>query len=427
MKHWIKLTFLSVIALTVFAFYAFDFEGTHVLKAQSYITPTITPVPTPSWSILEKMKESRIMLENTELFIGDTEITHYEQLINRDEKGKINFVKRKVLEEEKEIALALLNTVTGEIKIVKIKKSGEKLVAPDGYDIQIVRRDNGLRWNYWNTQYDVVSPENYIVIDNRYPMAKTITTTKKLKNSKGVYYNAKVNTKTVEYVYYVPYSSDLHRNDIINVGEKYIEDKVHEAFDRLTALGVKSRAFPDRLVTDVFAHAKDYFERIPMIEQSDLGEFTLNPTQTAERVNVIVATNGEQAFSKTCNGSSACGWVQFIPSTYTAIRKAYPLAQLNTDTMAGRANHLNSMMSAILLYDYNLGDLVKKFGNNIVNDPRLEEYLAAAYNGSPRWVHQSIVANKTDSLEWTTHLRKETLGFMSKLRYLRDTYFALNI
>lgn len=377
--------------------------------------------PKPSWTIFEKIKEAKVMLESAELFVGDKGITYYENIINRDENGKISFSRRKITEEEKEIALALLNTETGKITIIKVKRNGEKLIVPPEYMVEIVQRASGIKWNYWNTHYKVTAPERTIVIGNTYPNAKTVTSIKKVNVGKGKYANRTVTNRVVDPVYYVPYSKDLHQSFIVQAGKEYNKSVVNEAYKALTSNKVKSRAFPDKLVTEVFSASRSYFERIPLIEQSDLGEFILDPITTAERVFVILGTNTENAFSKTCNSSSACGMYQFIPSTYNNIRKAYKPANLIIDTMEGRKNHINAAQSAILLYDYNLGDLVKRFGEKIIYDPKLEEYLAAAYNGSPRHVHNSLTATLGRNVaQWTTHLKKETLGFMVKLRFLRD-------
>ena len=65
-------------------------------------------------------------------------------------------------------------------------------------------------------------------------------------------------------------------------------------------------------------------------------------------------------------------------------------------------------------------------------DPRLEEYLAAAYNGNPDWVHNSLKATISRGLsDWVNTLsatrkdslgglRNETKGYIEKIRYLQE-------
>ena len=91
------------------------------------------------------------------------------------------------------------------------------------------------------------------------------------------------------------------------------------------------------------------------------------------------------------------------------------------DFEKGASDHLNSMTAAILLYDYNLSHLIKRHGDKITKDPRLEEYLAAAYNGGPARVSRSYTATILNKInEWFGHLRPETKGFIKKLRFLQE-------
>jgi len=52
--------------------------------------------------------------------------------------------------------------------------------------------------------------------------------------------------------------------------------------------------------------------------------------------------------------------------------------ELIKDFKTGAADHLNSMKSAILLYDENLKGLIKINGQKVLTDPKLEEYLKNA-------------------------------------------------
>ena len=81
------------------------------------------------------------------------------------------------------------------------------------------------------------------------------------------------------------------------------------------------------------------------------------------------------------------------------------------------------LLPVILLHDYNLSGLIKKFGEKILADPRLEEYLAAAYNGKPDWVHNSLRATISKGLpDWVNTLsatRKDSLGGNGPRGFLR--------
>lgn len=281
-----------------------------------------------------------------------------------------------------------------------------------------MERPSGIRWNDWGTQYKVVSPENLVVLWNKWPIAhdkkqKVVVTDKKGKKS-TVYKNV----REIEYVVYSSYNDYLRTPEIVNKGRDYIKNVVETAADTLREKAVKSRAFPNALVADVKVLSPAFFEKIPILEQSDLGEFLLDSKGVSDRIKVLLAINGENAFGKTCNKVSACGWVQFTPATYSSIRKTYLSAGLIQDFETGAADHKNSMMAAMLLYDYNLANLMKNHGSTIAINPRLEEYLAAAYNGAPKWVDKSLRAFISRGLNWTGYLKTETKGFIAKLRLI---------
>ncbi|HZZ99152.1 MAG TPA: hypothetical protein VFK07_00375, partial [Candidatus Paceibacterota bacterium] len=138
--------------------------------------------------------------------------------------------------------------------------------------------------------------------------------------------------------------------------------------------------------------------------------------------------NLDQSSNHTCNGANACGWVQFTPGTYKDIAKTYPAAKLIPDFNAGAVDHLNSMEAAILLYDQNLHVFLNQNGPSTINDPKLEEYLAAAYNGGSVRVNNTIEAAVASAVDdWVDALTTkkgglfpETETYLLKLRYLQD-------
>src|SRR3989344_1329795 len=405
----------------------------------------------PAPNILDRLAEKDDELTMVPVSIGPREIIYYENRYtilsyktqaecNKrkglwDEKhGVCKAVSRKrSTDKEKTIGLKLLNIETGEVEVVAVKTkiniNGVSIVAPDVYQIEIVERPNGIRWNYWNTLYRVISPANIVVIKNNYPRETTETVSQTVK---GKVVNR--SKKVVRGFLYVPHSEffeqEENRSILVKAGADYLKSTVAQAFNTLRERGVKSRAFPEKLVADVEALSPRFFERLPLLEQGDFTEFQLDPQKTAERVLIILGANQENAWIHTCNRSDACGWVQFTPKTYRNIRTGYSAAQLIVDFEDGAGNHLNSIMAAILLHSDNLDVLVKKFGGKILNDPQLEKYLAASYNGAPKWVSNSLNATISKAFAgWITALsptrkdskgglRRETRDFMTKLDYL---------
>lgn len=390
---------------------------------------TATPVPTPTWTITQKISEAQALLKDAQPGVFGEPITYTEQRFS-GAIGKLSSNLKTIKEPEKEIALAVLNTQTGEVKKLVIRKRGAELITPSGWTIEVLQRPSGIRWNGWNTAYYISQPSNHVVIGNVYPDEKDTQVVQK-KNGKKVY----TTQRTVTYRSYVPYGPDLHAQGLAEIGKTYTKDMVVRALADLRSAGVMSRAIPGTLVADIFTEYPEFFQNIPLLEHTDLTEFQIDPKNTIERAYVIIGANGSGAFNATCNTSSACGWLQFTPPTYKAMIKNYPTAQLMKDFKLGAADHLNSMKAAIVLYDENLKALIAVQGSQVISDPKLEEYLASSYNGAPRWVHKTLRASVLSGItDWinaltpkTGGLKDETKGYMVKLRWLnQDKALSIN-
>lgn len=412
-----------------------DILPSRSIDIEPSISPALSSTGTYSWNILDKLTEKDDELSKVSVSIGPQEMVYYENRISVlsygtqgeclkkhgvwDEVHNLckSITRKRLLDKERTIGLKLLNVETGSVEVIKaqtkITKDGVNIIAPEGYQIETVERPNGIRWNYWNTMYKVTAPTDMTVIKNFFPREETAISSRVVKG--------KVVRKTKRVVtglLYVPYGEYLDQDVVVAEGKNYIKAVVLRAFANLRERDVKSKFF-NQPVADIEALSPRFFERLPLLEQSDLTEFKIDPARTARRVLILIGANKEIAFAPTCNRASACGWIQFTPRTYSSIRRANPAAKLATDFKKGAADHVNVMMAAILLHQTNLVELVRRYGGGIMDDPHLEEYLAAAYNGAPRWVHQSLNATLGKAIsDWTKHLRSETHGFMYKLRYL---------
>lgn len=419
MSKIIKFSMLALaIGLVIQGFLWPQERGIEVAQSQGP-----SSVPEPGRTIFSMVDESLdkddALLQNTPLHIGSKSISYTENRMQRN-GDKITISKKKFSEPEKEIALKLLHFDTGEIEIVKIVKRGIQLISPANYIIDVAERPSGIRWNKWNTQFKVVQPANTLVIKNKYPEVDYKTVSRRVKNKAGQWQTIREKQWFIEKeIIYAPYSDEVHLPEFVEKGRQYPKKIVAEARKILAEKKVSSKALPGKLVTEVGVLQDKYFERLPFMEQSDFGEFLLDPRKTVERVGVILALNKAMAFVYTCSKADACGWVQFTPPTYKSIRKFYPEARLNPDFEKGAAGHLNSMIAAILLYDYNLRGLIDRHGEKILHDPRLGEYLAAGYNGRPTTASRSLKAAISKHLtDWTSKLKDETKGFIAKYRYL---------
>ena len=412
-----KLNFILVGLLVFGALIIFESHSDAQILPNRIIEVENTPLP-PSklWSLVKKMDEEDDLLKNLPLNVSTKSLNFYENRITQ--KGdKISVSKKKLTEQNKDIGLKIMNIDTGEIRIIKVstkvQKDGIELITPPGYQIDIVERANGIRWNKWNTLYKIISPEGWLVLKNKYPNVKEKTQKITIKNKAGKKRTISKKFSTVEEFVYSPYSGELHTPELIEAGRVYLKSVVRAA---MADLKVHSALSPY------------FFARLPILEQTDMTEFLIDPRTSVDRVLVMIGANKDVAFKKTGSKAGALGWVQFTPKTYNGIRKAYPAARLIPDFETGAADHLNSMKAAILLYDYNLNNFTTKHGNKILGDPRLEEYLAAAYNGKPSRVSSSLKASILAGLsDWVDALSfkrgglaNETKGYMMKIRYLQE-------
>ena len=150
------VTFCAVFALFVYAVkaQAQGISSIVSLFSKKQIEIVIaTPVPTPTpvlWTMAQKITEAKSLLKDVVLTVGDEPISYTETRYT-SVNGKLAPTVKNFKEPEKQIALAVLNTSSGQIQIVTIIKRGAELIAPTGFNIDILRRPNGIIGNGWNT------------------------------------------------------------------------------------------------------------------------------------------------------------------------------------------------------------------------------------------------------------------------------------
>jgi hypothetical protein len=338
---------------------------------------------------------------------------------------------------EKQIAAVLLDQGGCDLISTTFTKRGDEIETSPGYTIEPIRRASGIRWNNWATEYRVTAPEGLFVLTVKYPYVREPKATRKGRRaSRTRRVKHREGQKTVEVVH-TPYSEALRTPEMVARGVAYLHYVVARSRDRLRTSEVRSRAFPELLVTDVPELARVLTVRRAPNEHMDPVEFSVDPAQTTDRIHVIIGANGPATSAHTCSVARACGLWQFTEGTYRKMRRLYPEANLLVDFEEGWRDHVNIAAAALLLDDTNLAELIEEFGPEIAGDPLLEEYLAAAYNaGVTRVIAALRVARAGGVAEWTDARRRrrgrrrrhtfcipmETRGFIAKLRYLRDEW-----
>lgn len=366
-----------------------------------------------SW--VGKITEAKEMLRDVELKRSTKLVTYKEKRVvpSRNPKRKLKTITTKITDYAwKEAGLALMNVETGKIKLVKIKKDGQKLWNQEKeFAVEIEPRVNGITWNGRNTAFRVMGSSGWVVVANKWL--------------------ERINGKLVELLYF-PYSTAVHQEELITIGGWHLYDDVDGAFAELRFKNVWSLAQSEKKIGEVVPH---YFHvNLVLAELTDpqefyaykLGALKYNPF---DRVKVLLAGNGEEAFPA-INYAGAVGLTQFTNNkpkmsrklgTWDTVRKAYPAAEL-PEFRQGATNHIESIKAAILLHDYNLDKLVGAFRPKILDNPNLDLYLYAAHNCGISRVIQAIKLTKSGQ-DWRLTLRKlsktdETNIFLEKVDYL---------
>lgn len=437
LNFWLLLLFILTLILFVFGLkpnaQAFDLSvlpsRTISIEVQG---PDVSPTPlVPVWNFLDKLQEAKNLVASSSfnLQVGKKDIVYYEKRITLNSAGNITVSNKRLTDPEREIALVLIDLKSGDLETIKITERGNSITSPKGYDIKNVERPNGITNNAWNTCRQVVAPLNKAVVLNVWPHYVTIKVAKPIRNKKGTVIRTIYTSKeVVESVVYSPYCDDLHKPEFVENGKNYRQSISRQALELLREKSVHSRTFPDKLLADVIAEGKylklEYFERLPLIEHMDYGEFKLDSQKSSERVDVILGTNTNQAYNLTCSGKKACGWLQYTKSTWNDMRIKNPSAQLSIFE-TGVKDHVMSMVAAMLLHDNNLKAGVAKFGLKVFeNNDWGEEMLAANYNGGPARPYSAYRASILDSLgDWLINpMRTETKQYIEKLRFVRENY-----
>ncbi len=262
------------------------------------------------------------------------------------------------------VKLALWQKDTDQLIYLTGKKTSKLVTLDDNktYTIKI-KFDNGV-----NSQYEVKGEPAAYVVAVIHPIFLSIGTTKKPKFK-------------LENVVYVPYHDYLNIAAIINEGKTYFNDKINAVYSELTSLGVKSHAYPNKLLAEVIDPV--LIKSIIAIEH--VGAINQDPAAVTQYLNkfyVTLATNRHFSFAYAASTASARGIAQFIPSTYKLIVKSHPELVLNKNFEQGMVDPYNAIKAAVGLLDDNLSKLPQTMKDAAQNDDKkIGAYLAAGYNG----------------------------------------------
>src|SRR3989338_6907075 len=282
-------------------------------------------------------------------------------------------------------------------------------------------------WNNFNSDLSIADsskPEEerrYIIIGNKFLLG----------NDNFAYFSEQTGDNYSDMVY-VPYSPELHRQEFVEIGKNLMDKKVAEAFRKLRSLGVKSKAFPEKLVADSIE--EKFVKTILLTEQTDPSMILLSEDdgkKLVERVLIRLALNGERAYRYTFSKTGASGLGQIMPKTYSYVDpktkqgkgtvQLYPGANLIKDVNIGRIDVVNAIMTSVLVFDSHLGDAFRnltksqktKLDKKLIVEPDfVNEVRAAVYNGG---------ASKYRPATATIYAGiRETVLFVRKYKMIRE-------
>jgi hypothetical protein len=275
-----------------------------------------------------------------------------------------------------EVTLAVWNAATDEIRLVEVRKNGAKMaVETEGVDVDIsVRKSNGV-----NSEFVIDDGGENVVVGVQYPIFKEKVVSRKKRQYE------------LHDVVYVPYSPRLHTPEMAEWGRETLRGFVRQAYEELRALGVGSRAYPGRLVSDVvdprLVEAIAVIEHVS--ERALLGE---NGPRVHESVYVILAANQRDAYAYSRSSAGAKGLVQFIPGTYALMAKRKELGLIQ-DFERGMSDPVNAIKASVAYLDAELAGMPPQIKDLYLADPlKAGEFLAAAYNGGGARIRKAIKA-----------------------------------
>jgi hypothetical protein len=315
-------------------------------------------------------------------------------------------------DEWREVTLAIWLKGTDEIITLTIqKKNAEvKLPADRPFDVKVLR-SNGV-----NSLYEV-KREGAVVVAVRYPILEPVLSGKKI-----------LGYRLNEQAVYTPYSAALHTPEMVEEGAQRMDDFVQNAFAFFRSSGVMSRAQKGKNVADVVD--PNLAKTILVIEHLDAVALVKDPKRAVETVLVTIAANPDNVYGYSRSSADAMGIAQFIPATYASMAKR-PELGLIQDVDRGSTVPENAVRAEVAYLDYILATMPAEIREAYGSDTgKINEYLAAAYNGGSArvkyaikiWDDQIAGILQPKQILSRARLRPETIGYVKKYRSAYDVF-----
>ncbi len=272
----------------------------------------------------------------------------------------------------KDIAVAVLDPNTNNIKIVVGKQNGKTMTFPKS-DTEV----SLVRFNGVNSRFSVTKPENAQVIAIKYLITNP-ESGNKAKIEAGIYD-----------ALYVPYNPNFNSSDVLNYGANYLNNVISDVAQSLSH--IPSQAVPGLTITE--AIKPSLIKALVYAEHTDTAQVLVNNNAqgTINQLNILLALNTGDTYKYSVSSAGARGIAQFIPSTYESLVKRHADLNLIANFVDGMSDHRNAIKAMYLLLDDYAGAVRIKASYGFASG-RVFDYAAASYNGGTTRVARAVNA-----------------------------------
>ncbi len=329
----------------------------------------ITQVPSVPIAVAQ-IKQAKALLEEVKLNYALT--PHYKTIKQPRKKPTTKQVLSNYTLDTKDIALAILDPASGDIKITSGTQRDTNFNFSDkNFDIQ------KIRFNGVNTRFTVNKPSGGKVLAIKYLITPTESGSKStIENSlySGIY---------------VPYSPELVTPEVSQYGANYLDGVINGAVADLQ--NTQSVSVPGQTIPN--AIRPELVRALLYAEHMDTSEFLSNPnTQNLiDKINILLAGNEGDTWKYSVSSAGAAGISQFIPSTYASLVKRHAQSGLIPDFVQGMRNHINAVKATYLLLDDYIAAVHTQAGDAFLTAHAFD-YGVAAYNGGTVRVAKAAIA-----------------------------------
>ncbi len=316
-------------------------------------------------------------INTAKTLLGNITLNHALAAVYKNVKNKKTGKTAKVISKynltDKDIALAILDPVSGNIVTTVGRQNGKTMVFPDPAVSVKLTYFNGV-----NSRFEVDQPPSGTVLALKYLISNPDSGSKAAIE------------KGLSPSLYVPYSQNLNTPDVIAYGQNYLNGVINTVVGQL--YGLPSSAIPGETITQAVPPA--FIKSLVYAEHSDTTAILNgNAKDALDQMNISLALNGPDTYkySVSNDGYASRGIAQFVKSTYNSLVQRHPEAFLNPDYVAGMQDHVNSIKAMYLLLDDYAGDVRIKASQGFVQS-RVFDYGAASYNGGTTRVAKAVNA-----------------------------------